>query len=238
MLKKILKMPATRRSRTSGGSATKGAQSTLLFGGSQSKVTKTSLPISLKGKKELSESFKNETLKTETIDVKAESITPEAAVIEQVKVEPSNSKSEAERQAENITNAQIKRYWNKREKERTTQRGKDQTARCLRMKYMLIMSIVHQEGLSVEEKILRHFDVSSQYGVSHVAYINRFVPSDLPQPCIGIVRTKRWVRANKLGLSPPIEVLAVLLKEERRGSIRVERAYIDELMSSTIVGGG
>lgn len=43
---------------------------------------------------------------------------------------------------------------------------------------------------------------------------------------------KRWVRANKLKLNPPIEVLAVLLKEEERGNGAIERAYVDELMSS------
>ena len=42
---------------------------------------------------------------------------------------------------------------------------------------------------------------------------------------------KRWVRANKLGLKPPVEVLAVLLREEERGNSGVERAYVDELMS-------
>jgi DNA polymerase delta subunit 4 len=45
---------------------------------------------------------------------------------------------------------------------------------------------------------------------------------------------KRWVRANKLGLAPPIEVLAVLLKEENKGNTSIERAYIDELMSSKV----
>jgi DNA polymerase delta subunit 4 len=49
---------------------------------------------------------------------------------------------------------------------------------------------------------------------------------------------KRWVRANKLGLNPPIEVLAVLLKEERGGNTGVERAHIDELLSSKFVAGG
>ena len=29
-----------------------------------------------------------------------------------------------------------------------------------------LMGTVHQEGLSTEEKILRYFDMSSQYGVS------------------------------------------------------------------------
>jgi DNA polymerase delta subunit 4 len=57
------------------------------------------------------------------------------------------------------------------------------------------------------------------------------------QPCIGIARMKRWVRANKLGLNPPIEVLAVLLKEEEAGNDKIERAYVDELMSSKFVVG-
>jgi DNA polymerase delta subunit 4 len=48
---------------------------------------------------------------------------------------------------------------------------------------------------------------------------------------------KRWVRANKLGLAPPIEVLAVLLKEEKKGNTQIERAYVDELMSSKFVIG-
>lgn len=45
---------------------------------------------------------------------------------------------------------------------------------------------------------------------------------------------KRWVRANKLGLNPPIEVLAVLLKEEEKGHAGIERAYVDELFSSKL----
>ena len=48
---------------------------------------------------------------------------------------------------------------------------------------------------------------------------------------------KRWVRANKLGLNPPIEVLAVLLKEEGKGNTKIERAHVDELMSSNPVVG-
>lgn len=46
---------------------------------------------------------------------------------------------------------------------------------------------------------------------------------------------KRWVRAKKLGLNPPIEVLAVLLKEENKGNTKIERAHVDELMSSNQV---
>jgi DNA polymerase delta subunit 4 len=48
---------------------------------------------------------------------------------------------------------------------------------------------------------------------------------------------KRWVRANKLGLKPPIEVLAILLKEDQKGHDKSERAYVDELMSSKFVLG-
>ena len=43
---------------------------------------------------------------------------------------------------------------------------------------------------------------------------------------------KRWRRADGLGLKPPIEVLAVLLKEDAKQNVRAERAYVDELMSS------
>jgi DNA polymerase delta subunit 4 len=49
---------------------------------------------------------------------------------------------------------------------------------------------------------------------------------------------KRWIRANKLGLNPPIEVLAVLLKEEGKGNTKIERAHVDELMSSKFITGG
>jgi len=59
----------------------------------------------------------------------------------------------------------------------------------------------------------------------------------LEKPAIGIARMKRWVRANKLGLKPPIEVLAVLLREEEKGNKGIERAHVDELMSSKFVVG-
>lgn len=56
------------------------------------------------------------------------------------------------------------------------------------------------------------------------------------QPCVGIARIKRWQRAHRLGLNPPIEVLAVLLKEEAKGNKDIERAHMDELLNSTAVG--
>lgn len=46
---------------------------------------------------------------------------------------------------------------------------------------------------------------------------------------------KRWNRAHSLNLHPPIEVLAVLLKEEAKNNTKSERAYVDELMSSRFI---
>lgn len=51
-----------------------------------------------------------------------------------------------EERASQVTDAQIRRYWREREAERKAPR-------------------VHQEGVSLEEKILRFFDMSSQFGV-------------------------------------------------------------------------
>ncbi|KAK4079469.1 DNA polymerase delta [Trichoderma simmonsii] len=106
-------------------------------------------------------------------------------------------KTEAELKAEKITDAQIKSYWKAIEKVRKAPR-------------------VHQEDLDVGEKVLRYFDVSSQYG-----------------PCIGITRVKRWQRAERLGMKPPIEVLAVLLKEENKENDEVETAHMDRIMNAT-----
>ncbi|TGZ84111.1 hypothetical protein EX30DRAFT_338674 [Ascodesmis nigricans] len=82
---------------------------------------------------------------------------------------------------------------------------------------------LHQEDLTLEEKILRHFDMSSQYG-----------------SCIGIARLDRWKRAQRLGLNPPIEVLAVaLMMEDASGGEDKTRdtriAYIDDFLSTRSV---
>ncbi|KAL7959743.1 DNA polymerase delta, subunit 4 domain-containing protein [Trichoderma compactum] len=111
--------------------------------------------------------------------------------------EKAPEKTEAELKAEKITDAQIKSYWKAIEKVRKAPR-------------------VHQEDLDLGEKVLRYFDVSSQYG-----------------PCIGITRVKRWQRAERLGMKPPIEVLAVLLKEENKENDEVETAHMDRIMNAT-----
>ncbi|KAI7213108.1 hypothetical protein KC333_g6758 [Hortaea werneckii] len=107
--------------------------------------------------------------------------------------------SDEEQQARKVSETQIKRYWRAKEQERLAPR-------------------LHQEDMTVYERILREWDMSGQYG-----------------PCIGIARLKRWKRANLLGLKPPIEVLAVLLKDMDSGEPKSQRAYVDELMSSRFV---
>lgn len=46
---------------------------------------------------------------------------------------------------------------------------------------------------------------------------------------------KRWYRAERLGMDPPIEVLAVLLKE-KSSNADIEKSAMDRLMSSTAIG--
>lgn len=68
-----------------------------------------------------------------------------------VKASPEKRKSvgqpDIEARARKITDAQIKKYWQAKEAERKAPR-------------------VHQEGLSIQEKLLREFDMSITYGVS------------------------------------------------------------------------
>ena len=132
-------MTATRRSRNSSGPAPKGSQKTLSFG---HKVTKAGTPSAKDTK------AKAHTLNPKTIDVGH--VDSEAAVLEQARIEVESIKRERtaeEERASKVTDAQIRRYWREREAERKAPR-------------------VHQEGVTLEEKILRLFDMSSQFGVS------------------------------------------------------------------------
>ncbi|KAJ4332807.1 hypothetical protein N0V87_008092 [Didymella glomerata] len=76
---------------------------------------------------------------------------------------------------------------------------------------------VHQNDINLHEKILREFDMSAQYG-----------------PCTGIARLKRWKRANRFDLDPPLEVLAVLLKEQESAKDKLagQRSHVDELLNT------
>ncbi|OAL37685.1 hypothetical protein AYO20_03192 [Fonsecaea nubica] len=117
------------------------------------------------------------------------------------KAQATGAKDQRELAAEKVTDSQLKKYWQAEEDSRLAPR-------------------VHQSDLSLHEKILRHFDLSSQYG-----------------PCIGIPRLQRWRRANTLGLEPPIEVLAVLLREQDGAKTQGcgKMAYIDELSGGRVV---
>ncbi|KAJ0385326.1 hypothetical protein COL922a_006560 [Colletotrichum nupharicola] len=193
-------MPTTRRS-TGGARARAGparGQSTISFSHKVSKpVPKDLKKAAVLGSavERAEQAKKEEAVQVDEIQVDE----PETKEEEEVKEEVPE-KSEAVIRAEKISDAQINKYWKSIEAERIAPR-------------------VHQKDVTLAEKVLRYFDVSSQYG-----------------PCIGLQRMKRWERADRLGLNPPIEVLAVLLKEEKKGTSNIERAHMDELMNSTAVG--
>ena len=138
-------------------------------------------------------------------------------------------RSEAEVKADAITDTQIRQYWRAIESQSIARR-------------------VHQEDLDLGEKVLRHFDVSSQYGVRlislHLIFFLNFLfllvslpPSllTIEQPCVGITRRARWVRAQRLGLAPPIEVLAVMIKEEANGVKGIQRSSFDDILNAPAV---
>ncbi|EFX06257.1 DNA polymerase delta subunit [Grosmannia clavigera kw1407] len=184
-------------------------QATLSF---NHRVTKASVP-----KVSAKESVLAATKKAEKAETKREptrrTATPESEAADSESgekihyVEPvtpaAAAKSEAEIKAESeaaaVGDVQMRRYWQSIEAQRMASR-------------------VHQENLDLGEKVLRYFDVSSQFG-----------------PCVGISRKKRWMRAQRLGLAPPIEVLAVLLQEEAKGRENVERAWIDGILNPSVV---
>lgn len=199
-------MPTTRRS-TGGARARPGptkGQSTISF---SNRVTKA-VP------KEIKNSIVVPTV--QKVDVtaskdepEAEDVLPEPDTVEEPEEDDDDEdevaeevavpeKSDAELQAEKMSDSQIGKYWRAIEAERIAPR-------------------VHQEDLSLNEKVLRYFDVSSQYG-----------------PCIGTQRLKRWQRAERLGLKPPVEVLAVLLREENKGNGAIEAAQMDKILNSAV----
>ncbi|EOA87028.1 hypothetical protein ACJQWK_08485 [Exserohilum turcicum] len=183
--------------RRTAGAATKSQQSTLAFHGSSNRVTKSGVKAQGANKGNFEKTVKDATpdvLETSS----SERRRAEAVIVEQA--QPVESTAD-EDQARRISEAAIRKYWAAKEKQRQASR-------------------VHQEGLSVEDKILREFDMSAHYG-----------------PSAGIARLKRWKRAQRLGLEPPLEVLGVLLREQAqedrdRGGIKVQRSIVDELLNS------
>lgn len=147
-------MPTTRRS-TGGARARQGpakGQSTISF---SNRVSKPGVKQDLKkstitpkkadevtAAKSASQDELDEELNTpEVVDIEVEAEEAEPEEKEEVL-----EKSEAELRAEKITDAQIGKYWKAIEAERIAPR-------------------VHVGDLSTGEKVLRYFDVSSQYGV-------------------------------------------------------------------------
>ncbi|KAF3045703.1 hypothetical protein E8E11_000977 [Didymella keratinophila] len=194
-------MPPKRR--VSGPTA-KSQQSTLAFHGGANKVTKPGARAQDAKKNVLSKSapkaIKPEVIDLETVE-ETKPTTVEADIIDQVKKEVAAQKVETapeDEAAKRISDATIKKYWTAKEKQRLAPR-------------------VHQNDISLHEKILREFDMSAQYG-----------------PCTGIARLKRWKRANRFDLDPPIEVLAVLLKEQEsaKDKLAVQRSHVDELLNT------
>ncbi|KAL8853254.1 MAG: hypothetical protein Q9221_001865 [Calogaya cf. arnoldii] len=225
-------MPPARRGRPPGSTSSqnnpRAAQQTLAFG-RNNKITKPSLPhpsskkVSKAKSGDVTPPAASEVAKIEDVPIEEAKEEPEnAEVVDEVPTLAARrergmairSSTEVrkrgddgmkmavkddvmEEKAKRVTDTAVKRYWREREGERKAPR-------------------VHQKDLSLHEKILRHFDLSSQYG-----------------PCVGIPRMRRWKRAQGLGLNPPIEVLAVLVKEEKG----MERAFMDGLLGGSAVVG-
>ncbi|ORY09682.1 DNA polymeras-like protein delta subunit 4 [Clohesyomyces aquaticus] len=193
-------MPPKRRSS---GIAPKSGQSTLAFHGASNKVTKPGTRAQ-NTKKNIVADPVAESPKADVVEIDAtvgsEPTTTEASLLDQTEKEivaQQAASTPEEDEARRITDARINKYWTAKEKARKAPR-------------------VHQNGLSLHEKILQEWDMSGQYG-----------------PCTGIARLKRWKRAQRLGLTPPIEVLAVLLKEQdsENDSLSVQRSLVDELLN-------
>jgi DNA polymerase delta subunit 4 len=160
--------PATSARKTSAG-----RQNTLSFAGKPTKVTKPGQQTTTLGKnaeakaqKLLSEqptqvsiatpsvsgdetiSIDTKSAETKAQDAKIENelTTAELAFRDQTQAEHVERTPEEE-QASKISDTQIKKYWKAKEDARIYPR-------------------VHQEGMSLHEKVLREFDLSSHFGVS------------------------------------------------------------------------
>lgn len=152
-------MPTTRRTSSGPRSSSQrdNKQPTLSF---HNRVTKSG---SKPGKKDLSTPPRSSPLRQQVKSDDLEVSEPEVqdVVVEEVEEAAAlpEEKSEVEKKAQKISERQIASYWKKLESERKAKR-------------------VHQEDLSLAEKVLRYFDVSQQYGVSQFpAPLTRYFPA-------------------------------------------------------------
>lgn len=208
-------------------------QQTLSFHGKDNKVTKSQSPRTAKSTKK-DPALLASLVSPEAQDVKVEDPSPdleqqttaEAAISQQAEDEASTISTvesvlggRAPQSTAGATGGPANDGWLGDEEARARKVPETQINRYWRAKESERKAPrVHQGDLTTHEKILREWDMQSSYG-----------------PCIGIARLKRWKRANALGLEPPIEVLAVLLKEMNEGVTKSQRAHVDELMSSRFI---
>lgn len=208
-------------------------QQTLSFHGKDNKVTKSQSPRTAKSTKKDSALLES-LVSPEAQDVKVEDPSPdleqqttaEAVISQQAEDEASTISTvesvlggRAPQSTAGATGGPANDGWLGDEEARARKIPETQINRYWRAKESERKAPrVHQGDLTTHEKILREWDMQSSYG-----------------PCIGIARLKRWKRANALGLEPPIEVLAVLLKEMNEGVTKSQRAHVDELMSSRFI---
>lgn len=136
-------MPPTTRKSTGARSRATGGQQKLSF---NHRVTK-SVPKSAKESVAASP-LRKEIIRETISDLEEVKASPQPEPTQPTQLAPKTpiAKSDLELKAENLSDAAITRYWRKVESEMMSKR-------------------VHQEDLSTGEKVLRYFDVSSQYGV-------------------------------------------------------------------------
>jgi DNA polymerase delta subunit 4 len=141
-------MPPKRRTS---GPASKSQQSTLAFHGASNKVTKPGARALNAKKNLLTESAKKDekpTVADVLVKPEDEPTTAEAAIIDQTEqVQQQTQRTPEEEEASRITKKRIETYWKKESADIGAPRA-------------------HQEDLSLEEKILRKFDMTGQFGVS------------------------------------------------------------------------
>ena len=140
-------MPTTRK-RTSGGPTAKTkSQSTLAFHGKANKVTK---PGNLPAGKAKKQQLEPVDLTTEAEAQEKEPTTADLSIAEQAQAEAKAPLDPEDEEAGKVKEAQIKKYWREKEATRTAPR-------------------VHQQDLSLHEKVCREFDTDGRYGVSQPA---------------------------------------------------------------------
>jgi DNA polymerase delta subunit 4 len=147
-------MPASKR-RVSGGptAASKAkakSQSTLAFHGKSAKVTKPGSGAAGKAKTALKEESAEPvdlTLDSQEEVKEEEPTTADLSLAEQAEAEAKAPLTTEEEEAGAVKEAQIRKYWREKEAVRKAPR-------------------IHQEDLSLHEKVCREFDTDGRYGVS------------------------------------------------------------------------